>query len=89
MTVGRRGGRPIDVDGHALRWWFRRPPCGGCPQDQQWILIADASREGTVVRGSVPYTAHPEAVTPAFVAEVARAALARGWQPGVGSGEFR
>ena len=86
MTMPRRGSRPIDVEGHALRWWYRLPACGSadCPQDWPHVVIADASRAGAVIAFVVP-SGHG-AVTPADVARAARAALADGWQPGQGSG---
>lgn len=89
MTVGRRGGRTITVDGMKLRWWFRLPSCGtaDCPQDWSHVVIADASRAGSVVRWLVPSFSGP--VTPARVAAAARAALRDGWRPGQGSGERR
>ncbi|MBX7079223.1 MAG: hypothetical protein K1X88_08575 [Nannocystaceae bacterium] len=87
MTVPRRRSRAIEVDGHALRWWYRLPycRCADCPQDWPHVVIADASRNGAIVVFAVP--AGHGAVTPAEVARAARAALAQGWQPGQGSGE--
>ncbi|MCB9702860.1 MAG: hypothetical protein H6711_13270 [Myxococcales bacterium] len=86
MTVPRRASRPIEVDGHALRWWYRLPACGSadCPQDWPHVVIADAGRGGEIVTFAVP--SGWGAVTPAHVAAAARRALAEGWRPGVGAG---
>lgn len=88
MTIAFKHSRPIVVDGERLRWWYRLPYCGNpdCPQDWGHILLAHESREGAIVKASIPpFTG---AITPAAVADVARKALARGWVPGHGAGEF-
>ena len=88
MTAQKRQSRPIEVDGHQLRWWFRLPYCrvADCPQDWAHVLIAAASRRGQVVSCAIPAGQGP--ATPARVAAVARLALARGWVPEAGSGEL-
>lgn len=87
----RRGGRAIEVDGHALRWWVRRRGLRGCYDcDRCTVVLADASRTGAIVRVHVPeaWLAEVVPITPARIARLARKALARGWLPGQGSGEF-
>lgn len=79
MAVAAKGARRITVDGHALRWWVRLPPCGGCPQDPPWILLSRADREGSVITCYFDWQA---VATPAMVATVARNAMAAGWVPG-------
>jgi len=51
-TVPRRRRRAIELDGHALRWWYRLPycRCADCPQDWPHVVIADASRSRSVPR---------------------------------------
>src|SRR5687767_3576560 len=80
----RRGSRPIEVDGHSLRWWVR----GRCGSDS--VVLAHASRSGMIVRVHVPEPWMDDVVpiTPARVAWLARKALAPGWLPGQGKGEF-
>lgn len=87
MTTGKRGFRPIDVDGHRLLW---RVLPEGCPCGHPHsVVVVDASREGSVVRLSgPPWTGADGAITPRHVADGARAALASGWVPGQGSGLF-
>lgn len=86
----RRGGRPIEVDGHPLRWWVRRSGARGCPDcDTCVVLLAHASRLGAIVRVYLPEAWREDvAITPVQVAALARKALARGWLPGQGKGEF-
>ena len=87
----RRGSRQIEVDGHALRWWVRRYGARGCPDcDECVVIVAHASRTGSIVRVRVPdaWRAEVVAITPARMAALVRKALARGWLPGQGSGEF-
>lgn len=79
------------MDGHALRWWVRRHGRRGCPDcDDCTVVLAHASRTGMLVRVHVPEAWRTEVVpiTPARIAILARKALARGWLPGQGSGEF-
>ena len=86
MAIAKRGGRRIEVDGVPLRWWYRLAYCGSatCPQDPPHVLIAHESRDGTVIVCHLDTDG--AAITPSIVADVARRAIARGWQPGVGSG---
>lgn len=87
----RRGGRAIEVDGHALRWWVRRFGARECQDcDECVVILAHASRTGAIVRVVVPEAWRREVVpiTPSRIAAFARKALARGWLPGQGSGEF-
>jgi hypothetical protein len=87
----RRGSRTIEVDGHTLRWWVRRHGVRNCPDcDDCVVVLADASRTGSFVRVYVPEAWRPEVVpiTPRRIAGLARKALARGWVPGQGNGEF-
>ncbi len=87
----RRGSRQIEVDGHALRWWVRRYGARGCPDcDECVVIVAHASRTGSIVRVRVPdaWRAEVVAITPARMAALVRKALGRGWLPGQGSGEF-
>ncbi len=87
----RRGSRRIVVDGHTLRWWVRRRGARGCSDcDECTVLLAHSSRTGMIVRVHVPeaWRAEVTAITPARIAGLARKALARGWLPGQGSGEF-
>jgi hypothetical protein len=87
----RRGSRPLDVDGHALRWWVIRRGVRGCPDcDECSVVLAAASRTGSVVRVYIPDAWRDEVapITPARVAALARKALRRGWVPGQGQGEF-
>lgn len=83
----------MSVDGHELRWWVRRTGRSGCTHcDPLSLVIAAASRKGCVVQVYVyePFGPDPERpITPAFVAGIARSALAAGWEPGVGSGPFQ
>lgn len=87
----RRGGRPIDVDGHPLRWWVRRRGARGCPDcDECSVLLAHASRAGMIVQVFIrdPWRDEVEPITPSRIAALARKALARGWIPGHGAGVF-
>lgn len=86
----RRGGRPIEVDGHALRWWVRRSGARGCPDcDTCVVLLAHTSRSGALVRVYLPEAWREDVpITPSQIAALARKALARGWLPGQGDGEF-
>lgn len=89
--LARRGSRPIEVQGHALRWWVRRTGVRNCPDcDTCAVILAHASGKGQVVRVYIAEAWRHEVVpiTPARVAALARKALARGWVPGQGRGGF-
>lgn len=89
--LSRRGSRAIEVDGHALLWWVRRHGRRRCPDcDECVVVLAHASRTGAFVRVGVTEAWREEdtPITPARIARLARKALARGWVPGRGSGEF-
>lgn len=88
--VPRRGGRAIEVDGHALRWWVRRGGARGCPDcDECSVMVAAASRTGAIVRVFMRDAWGPDVpISPGRVAALIRKALARGWAPGQGRGEF-
>ncbi|MDI3285213.1 hypothetical protein [Polyangium sp. 15x6] len=90
MTIARRGSHRLSIDGHELRWWVRRSGLRGCPDcDSLSVVIAAASRKGCAVQVHIPEPYGPDRpITPAFVARIARRALASGWEPGVGSGPF-
>lgn len=88
--LSRRGARAIEVDGHSLLWWVRRHGARGCPDcDACSVIVAHVSRVGAVVRVYMRDAWGPDVpITPGRVAALARKALARGWVPGQGSGEF-
>jgi len=86
----RRGGRWIMVDGHELLWWVRRSGARGCPDcDECWVTVAHLSRRGMIVRVHVRDAWGPDVeIWPRQIAALARKALARGWVPGEGTGQF-
>jgi hypothetical protein len=84
MTIARRGLRTITVDGRAYVW--RVPPIE-CPCCARAVVIADASRRGSVIHLPNPFGSDA-AITPALVAARVREALERGWRPGEGAGVF-
>jgi len=89
--LARQGSRAIAVDGHALLWWVRRRGKRGCQCcDECWVVVADASRTGAIVRVNIPESWREDsaAITPGRITALARKAMARGWVPGEGSGEF-
>lgn len=89
--IARRGGRAIEVDGHALLWWVRRSGLRGCQCcDECWVVLASATRTGSLVRVHLRevWREPPTPITPGRIAALARKAIARGWVPGHGSGEF-
>lgn len=87
-VIARRGGRPIVVDGHSLRWWVRRRGLRGCSHcDECTVIVAHASRTGAIVQAFVPDGWREDfPITPAQIAALAREALAAGWVPGQGDG---
>lgn len=87
MTLGKHGYRPIVVEGHKLLWRVRPE---GCPCGHPHaVVVADASRKGSVVLISgPPWTSAKGAIVPRQVADGARRALEVGWIPGEGSGVF-
>lgn len=89
-VLPRRGARVIEVDGHPLLWWVRRGGARGCPDcDECAVIVAHASRKGAIVRVFMRGAWGPDVpITPGRVAALARKALARGWVPGQGRGEF-
>lgn len=88
MTITARGLRRIVVDGHAYVWRARKTKCPCCRS--RAVVIADASRRGSVVHLPGPDPLSPEklGITPRLIAERVREARALGWQPGSGSGVF-
>lgn len=88
MSIARRGSRQINVDGAPLRWSYRLAYCGSstCSQDPPHVVISHESRQGMVIISYLDSDGAP--VTPKMIAEIARRAMARGWQPGVGTGEM-
>lgn len=87
----RRGSRPIQVDGHSLVWWVRRRGMRGCECcDECWVVLGHSSRVGQIVRVYIreAWRDAVTPITPGRVAALARKAIARGWVPGQGSGEF-
>lgn len=87
MTVDRRGMRTITVDGHVYVWRVRRAECPCCESGS--LLIADASRRGSVVMLPGPDYGDPdEPITPRMIAEYIREARRSGWEPGQGRGVF-
>ena len=88
--IARHGKRTIEVDGHSLLWWVRRRGLRGCQCcDECSVMLAGASRTGSVVRVYLPDPWRLEhSITPGRIARLARKAIARGWVPGQGSGEF-
>lgn len=66
----------MTVDGHAYDW--RMP-----------VVIADASRKGSVVHIPGPVAGFPSrAIMPGLIVEKIREARRRGWVPGGGRGVF-
>jgi hypothetical protein len=93
MTIVERGSRPVVVDGHPLRFSvFRRDNRDWGDYDQLQVIIVDESRRGSILR--ICYLREDDErcferpITPRMIAEAARCALARGWQPGLGTGVF-
>ncbi len=78
------------MDGHALRWWVRRHGMRGCPDcDECTVVVAHESRKGAILRVFMPDPSGADVpITPARVELLVRKALARGWVPGQGRGEF-
>lgn len=90
MTMNRKGSRAIVVDGKTLRFSVYRHGVRGCPDcDRLHVLIADDSRQGSIVRVHVGDPSGPDVpITPRLIATAAAQALRAGWQPGQGKGVF-
>jgi hypothetical protein len=89
MTLPARGFRGIRVDGSDYVWRVRFTKCLCC--HARAVVIADASRRGSVVHLPGPVAELPEtqaAILPALIAERIREARLRGWVPGEGRGVF-
>jgi hypothetical protein len=79
MALNRKHSRLIVVDGERYRWQVStRPcPCRRCWGDDYQLTIQRADGSGQVIS----VTGSDVAATPRLVAEVIRAAQARGWTP--------
>lgn len=87
MTVARRGLRSITVDGHRYVWRVRLTKCPCC--HARAVVIADASRRGSVIHLPGPVDGDPPVpIMPGMIAERIREARRIGWEPGVGRGVF-
>jgi hypothetical protein len=90
VTITKKGSRPIIVEGLALRYSIFRNGIQGCPDcGALHVIILDDSRRGSAVRICIdPPWGPDQPITPRMIAAAASRALARGWQPGEGTGVF-
>ena len=93
MAMRKTGSRPVVVDGRAYRWKVRRTPTYDQGAYASAMTITVQAVAGGAALTVYPGGPRPDhwlnlsggpgvAVTPAYVADAVRRAIAQGWRPG-------
>ena len=99
MAMRKIGSRPVVVGGRAYRWKVRRTPNYDQGAYAGAMTVAVRAEAGGAALTVTPGGPRPDhwlgarrrpgvSVTPAYVADAIRRALAAGWQPGVAGPPF-
>ncbi|RBP44559.1 hypothetical protein DES53_104380 [Roseimicrobium gellanilyticum] len=101
MAIPRKGSRGIKVDGVSYRWRIRRKPSyeqecfsdtfsvgveWADPRSRSVLVLESAYARLDSIMGMRPSS---EPITPQIIASSIRAALSKGWQPGVKGSAFK
>jgi hypothetical protein len=99
MAIPLQGTRGINVDGVPYRWRIRSQPTyeQACHHGKLTVGVewADSRSlcvlvlESEFTRPDGCFGPHSEPITPQIIADSIRAAVVRGWQPGVKGAAFR